>query len=564
MLGRNEGAALNTTYTEQSGYGTTAVLPFDYFVDSVNGSDKNAGTSPGAAFQTFAPLAGKTLRQGVGISRGSTVQIEAFVPNNGGRAGSLVIFGSYGTGPLPVLKDSAQVSSATPRLVIGTEYALPSTASFPGALIWWDASGGTGTSATATIALGAPAVVTWTGHGMSDGNGVYFTTTGSLPAGITPNTVYFVVNSTTDTFQLAATIGGRPISARGPQSGIQTACSALPPASWALAGGLLYVNVGRAPTASDVFEVPCSSNTLLNIDGLSNLQFQDLSLRYSGSSGVEVAVTTASDTIHFLRCEFAYANGSLIHCGAGGPATNIVTDTCYLHDQYNLQNGYAHHADGGAGSGTIMNCTLRRLAGSGITCHDTVSLRRYNCVLDGANMLIIGGGKGAPGVHTIVRMQQYNQKPGAQESDYFFQIHAGIPCQPGTVINFYNCSIAQGTMPVQQRCFFHGSGTLRIMNFVWYGGFSIALRGDNVNGSRVTANIAGSIFGNELYYWDVPGSSNVLNGPGDISYGTVDPYTNSTAGDLRPRAGSPLIGTGVAIAGITVGTPPDIGYTGAR
>jgi hypothetical protein len=85
-----------------------------------------------------------------------------------------------------------------------------------------------------------------------------------------------------------------------------------------------------------------------------------------------------------------------------------------------------------------------------------------------------------------------------------------------------------------------------------------------VNGSRVTANIAGSIFGNELYYWDVPGSSNVLNGPGDISYGTVDPYTNSTAGDLRPRAGSPLIGTGVAIAGITVGTPPDIGYTGAR
>jgi hypothetical protein len=228
-----------------------------------------------------------------------------------------------------------------------------------------------------------------------------------------------------------------------------------------------------------------------------------------------------------------------------------------------VQKGYAHHADKAAGSGAIINCTLRRLAGSGITCHDTVSLRRYDCVLDGANMLIIGGGAGLPGTHEIVRIQQYNEKPEAQASDYFFQIHAGIPCQAGTMVNVYNCSIAEGTMPSQQRCFFHGSGTLTLKNFAWYGSFSIALRGDNVNGTRTTANIAGSVFGSELFCWDRPGSSNVLDGPGDVSYGTTDPYIDVAAGDLRPRPGSPLSGAGVVIAGITTGDRPDIGYTGA-
>jgi hypothetical protein len=123
MLRGNEGPALNTTYTGQSGCDTTAVLRFDYFVDSVHGNDKNAGISPDAAFQTFAPLAGKSLRQGVGIARGSTVQLESFVSNNGGSGGHIVIFGSYGTGPLSTLKDSSQCSSAAATPVIGADYA---------------------------------------------------------------------------------------------------------------------------------------------------------------------------------------------------------------------------------------------------------------------------------------------------------------------------------------------------------------------------------------------------------------------------------------------------------
>jgi hypothetical protein len=177
--------------------------------------------------------------------------------------------------------------------------------------------------------------------------------------------------------------------------------------------------------------------------------------------------------------------------------------------------------------------------------------------------MIIGGGAGTAATHTFVRNQQYNQPPEAVPSIYFFLIHDSPACSPATVINLYNHSLAAGTMLIQQRGIYHGSGMLTIKNFAWYGGFSIALRGDNVNGSRTTANIAGSVFDDELFCWDKPGSSNVLDGPGDVSYGTSDPYTDSMAGDLRPRAGSPLSGAGVAIAGITTGTPPDIGYSGA-
>lgn len=49
-----------------------------------------------------------------------------------------------------------------------------------------------------------------------------FQTSGALPSGIAANTIYFVVNAATNTFQVAATSGGVAIGTSGTQSGTHT------------------------------------------------------------------------------------------------------------------------------------------------------------------------------------------------------------------------------------------------------------------------------------------------------------------------------------------------------
>ncbi len=71
----------------------------------------------------------------------------------------------------------------------------------------------------ATISIASPATVTATGHGLTNGKRVQFTTTGVLPTGILANTTYFVINAATDTFNLSATQGGAAIGTSGGQSG---------------------------------------------------------------------------------------------------------------------------------------------------------------------------------------------------------------------------------------------------------------------------------------------------------------------------------------------------------
>jgi hypothetical protein len=77
-------------------------------------------------------------------------------------------------------------------------------------------------TATITISIASPGVVSWTAHGYADGKAVFFTTTGSLPTGLVAGAIYYVVNATTNAFEVAATIGGAPIDTSGSQSGTHT------------------------------------------------------------------------------------------------------------------------------------------------------------------------------------------------------------------------------------------------------------------------------------------------------------------------------------------------------
>lgn len=82
-------------------------------------------------------------------------------------------------------------------------------------------------SATVTISIASPGVVTWTGHGRSAGDPIKISTTGALPTGLTAGTTYFVKTVLdANSFTLAATSGGTVINTSGSQSGTHTAVHA--------------------------------------------------------------------------------------------------------------------------------------------------------------------------------------------------------------------------------------------------------------------------------------------------------------------------------------------------
>lgn len=84
-----------------------------------------------------------------------------------------------------------------------------------------------GNTATITVTIASPGVVTWTGHGLQAGAGVVFTTTGALPTGITSGTRYYVISASlaADSFQFSTSAGGAAVNTSGSQSGTHTGTS---------------------------------------------------------------------------------------------------------------------------------------------------------------------------------------------------------------------------------------------------------------------------------------------------------------------------------------------------
>lgn len=86
-------------------------------------------------------------------------------------------------------------------------------------------------SATVTISIAAPGVVSWTAHGLPVGTPVVFHTSGALPTGLVPGTTYYVsltgygVNAFSVAATQAAALTGSTITTSGSQSGTQTAAA---------------------------------------------------------------------------------------------------------------------------------------------------------------------------------------------------------------------------------------------------------------------------------------------------------------------------------------------------
>jgi hypothetical protein len=81
-------------------------------------------------------------------------------------------------------------------------------------------------SSNVTISNATPGVVTWTAHGLLNGQKIRLTTTGALPTGLSLSTTYYVKWIDANTFQLSAAIGGASIATSSAGSGVHTCTAA--------------------------------------------------------------------------------------------------------------------------------------------------------------------------------------------------------------------------------------------------------------------------------------------------------------------------------------------------
>jgi len=124
-----------------------------------------------------------------------------------------------------------------------------------GPLYYWDASTGYQNTAFA-VTIASPGVLTL-GYSLPNGTAVTLTTTGYLPTGLVPGTVYYVINSSGTTCNLSATYGGSAINTSGSQSGTQYISARGYPLS--SVGG----SDGYAPLYQNTFTVSDASRFIL-------------------------------------------------------------------------------------------------------------------------------------------------------------------------------------------------------------------------------------------------------------------------------------------------------------
>ncbi len=169
-------------------------------------------------------------------------------------------------------------------------------------------------AAAVSISIASPAVVGWNAHNLAAGVPVVFSTSGLLPAGLSPGVTYYVVNPTTNNFQVAATPSGAAINTSGSQSGTQTATAQY----WsALASG-----GDRYDIAAFATDRPASGETIAEIVFTTAVTF-DAGLPQSQAKAGTPATATAvfslqKNGVQFGTLTFAASAASGVFASSSG------------------------------------------------------------------------------------------------------------------------------------------------------------------------------------------------------------------------------------------------------
>lgn len=119
-------------------------------------------------------------------------------------------------------------------------------------------------SATFTVTIATPGVVTWNAHGLTAGAKVTLSTTGALPTGLVAATTYYVVSPTTNNFSLSASRGGAAITTSGSQSGVHTVTTVPEPSIDYATGYVMGAPIGGGG-ANDILAISATMGINSNI-----------------------------------------------------------------------------------------------------------------------------------------------------------------------------------------------------------------------------------------------------------------------------------------------------------
>jgi hypothetical protein len=160
----------------------------------------------------------------VSITKGNLM---AYTRNNDDPANAMPTWDAGGTPYNTAVNGYVQVKTGggvLQRLVVNTLGTTSSVAFYDGI------------SATVTMTIATPGVITWAVHPFEAGDAVKFTTTGALPTGLTAGTTYYVstVGLGLNSFSVAASranalAGASTIATSGSQSGVPTGWDATRP-----------------------------------------------------------------------------------------------------------------------------------------------------------------------------------------------------------------------------------------------------------------------------------------------------------------------------------------------
>lgn len=200
-------------------------------------------------------------------------------------------------------------------------------------------SAGALTTATVTISNASPAVITQTGHGFTAAknnySALFFTTTGTLPTGLSPSTNYFMVVIDANTYYVATTvanaIAGTYINTSSAGSGTHTvdhrallttvttqdvAGLSLTAGDWDVAA-MSYIQGAGSPSvsyfATDV--TVTTSTTPANFGLFAQIVPKDPLTIVHNLSISQYRVSLSSTTTYFLTVTASFSGGTSVRAG---------------------------------------------------------------------------------------------------------------------------------------------------------------------------------------------------------------------------------------------------------
>lgn len=162
-----------------------------------------------------------------------------------------------------------------------------------------------------TITIASPAVIILTSHGLTANDIVVFTTSGTLPTGITAGVSYYVLSTglTANAFEISATAGGTAINTSGSQSGTHTLTRVTP---MALSGNS---NTNDALVGDNTDITPSTGNKFVTQTGL-----QHNAEKYAADAG-----STDTYVITLSPVPTSYTNGMIVYFKANTINTGAAT-----------------------------------------------------------------------------------------------------------------------------------------------------------------------------------------------------------------------------------------------